>query len=194
MILVSGAIGLVLCLMLDPALSGRWRYPPTRVGPRTGGALAAVAVRGGGLLAVIATTIYGALTRDGPSDQIAVVSLGTLALAAFLCLAVSGFFGYGSAGRRDWVALIPLGAALVVREIFTLHSVQEIEIQFAQGPVGRHAIVYPLLQLFFAPLVRDPHRFTMHMNGVMGAAATLSLYLASSYRFTDPAEAAIDSA
>jgi len=58
-----------------------------------------------------------------------------------------------------------------------LHSVEQIDIEFAQGPVGRHSIVYPLLQLFFAPLVSDPHAFTMHLNGVFGSLAVLSAYL-----------------
>jgi len=78
--------------------------------------------------------------------------------------------------RSNWVGLVPFLIALVVREIFTLHSVQEIEIQFAQGPVGRHSVVYPLLQMLFTPMVRDPHRFVMHMNGVLGAVACLAMY------------------
>ncbi|MEO8601924.1 MAG: hypothetical protein ABI629_05055, partial [bacterium] len=110
------------------------------------------------------------------SDAEWLVRCGSFLLAAVLWLTLSGRFGYAGAEARDWVALLPFAVALAVREGFTLHSVQEIEIQFAQGPVGRHSVVYPLLQLFFAPLVRDPHAFTMHLNGVLGAVACLGMY------------------
>jgi hypothetical protein len=134
----------------------------------------AAAIRLGGLIAVGLISVWGAVAR---SDANVATSLGVLLVASFLWLVFSGFFSYGAARRSDWVGLVPFAVALVVREFFTLHSVQEIEIQFARGPVGRHSVVYPLLQMFFAPLVRDPHRFTMHMNGVLGAFACLSLYL-----------------
>jgi hypothetical protein len=64
-----------------------------------------------------------------------------------------------------------------VREIGTRHSLQEIVVYFARGPIGRHSVVYPLLQMFFAPLTGDLQRFVMHMNGVLGALACLPLYL-----------------
>lgn len=103
--------------------------------------------------------------------------VGVLSVAAVVWLTITGFFGYGDARRSDWVGLIPFVIALAIRELWALHSVQEIEVQFERGPIGRHSVVYPLLQMFFTPLVRDPHRFTMHMNGVLGALACLSLYL-----------------
>ncbi len=138
------------------------------------------AIRGAGLIAVVLISLYGAAARP---DWTLAILFGVLPLVAFLWLIISGFFGYGAARRSDWVGLVPFCVALGVREIFTLHSVQEIEIQFAQGPIGRHSVVYPLLQMFFLPLVRDPQWFTMHMNGVFGAVACLSLYLFVRHRF-----------
>lgn len=152
----------------SPIEAGALKPPRARAG---------AAIRSAGLVAVVVIAFYGDALRGDTSDVGLVVLFGVLSLASFLWLVVSGFFGYGGARRGDWVGLIPFLVALVVREIFTLHSVQEIEIQFAQGPVGRHSVVYPLLQLFFQPIVRDAHSFTMHMNGVLGAAASLSLYL-----------------
>lgn len=116
------------------------------------------------------------MVRPDLYDGLAPV-VGVAVLVSFLWLTLTGCFGYASAGREDWVGLVPFALALVVRECFTLHSVQEIEIQFAHGPVGRHSVVYPLLQMFFVPLVRDPHRFTMHMNAMLGAFACLAAYL-----------------
>lgn len=128
-----------------------------------------------GVAVIVLLSAYGALVRPdlygGPAPVV-----GVAVLISFLWLTLTGFFGYASADRGDWVGLVPFALALVVREGFALHSVQEIEIQFAQGPVGRHSVVYPLLQMFFVPLVRDPHRFTMHMNGVLGALACLAMY------------------
>jgi hypothetical protein len=121
---------------------------------------------------------YGALGNNTTGLVTLAIYLGVFALVAFLWLTLCGFFGYGSVNRGDWVGLMPFVVAVAVREFFTRHSVQEIEIQFAQGPVGRHSLVYPLLQMFFAPLVDDAQAFTMHMNGVLGGLACLGCAVA----------------
>ena len=136
-----------------------------------------VALRIGGVVAITGVIVFDALSRGGSVNENAVVSVGIFMLVAFLWLGASGLFGYGDADIDDWIGLVPFGIALLVREFLTLHSVEQIDIEFAQGPVGRHSIVYPLLQLFFAPLVSDPHAFTMHLNGVFGSLAVLSAYL-----------------
>ena len=136
-----------------------------------------VALRIGGVVAITGVIVFDALSRGGSVNENAVVSVGIFMLVAFLWLGASGLFGYGDADIDDWIGLVPFCIALLVREFLTLHSVEQIDIEFAQGPVGRHSIVYPLLQLFFAPLVSDPHAFTMHLNGVFGSLAVLSAYL-----------------
>src|SRR5690348_1166741 len=85
-----------------------------------------------------------------------------------------------SPGRRrdvDGLGLAAFGVALVVREVLTRHSLEEIEVQFAQGPVTRHSVVYPLFQLIYSPFVRDQQWVTMHVNGVLGSVAVLALYV-----------------
>ena len=171
------AAALAGCMAVSTALQRRRRL---RAAVRRRGTFrcnAVAALRVAGLLAVGLIVLRGAVARADPLGINLAISLGVLCLAGFLWLVLSGWFGYGSAGRGDWVGLVAFGVALIVREGLTVHSVQEIEIQFARGPVGRHSVVYPLLQLFFAPLVRDAQAFTMHMNGVLGALACLSLYL-----------------
>lgn len=91
-------------------------------------------------------------------------------------LARSGIFGYGTVWYSDWIALIPFAIALALRDLFTLHSVQEIHISFAQDAVDRHSVLYPSLQLLYGPWVGDPHRFTMRLNGLLGAVACLPMY------------------
>ncbi|MBI3785035.1 MAG: hypothetical protein HY270_16720 [Deltaproteobacteria bacterium] len=134
-------------------------------------------IRLSGTLLVTVIALYGAVERSGTQDGSLVVFLAILSLVVFLWLTLSGFFGYASSSRNDWPALIPFFVAWVVREVFTLHSIDQIDIQFEHGPLGRHSIVYPLLQMFFAPMVRDTQSFTMHMNGVLGALAILPTYL-----------------
>ena len=112
-----------------------------------------------------------------PALEAALASLGIWIVVGALWLGATGSFGYGSPQRSDWVALVPFLLALAVRELFTLHSVEEIELAFATGPTVKHSVVYALVQLIYAPLVDDAHAFTMRLNGVLGAFATLPLYL-----------------
>lgn len=140
-------------------------------------------VRAAGLLVVVIVSFYGAATRSAVPANVVATFLGVLPLAAFLWLTVTGFFGSGAVHRDDWVGVVPFLVALGLREIFTLHSIQEIEIQFSEKFIGRHSVVYPLFQMFYAPLVRDPQWFTMHVNGVLGAVASLSLYVFIRQRF-----------
>jgi hypothetical protein len=135
------------------------------------------ALRVVGLVLVVLVASHIEPPRNVPIEIEAIAIPGAMLIAAFLWLVISGFFGYGSARRSDWVALVPFLIALVIREVFTLHSVQEIEIYFATAPVDKHSVVHPLLQTFFFPIVLDPHRFTMHMNGVLGALACLPMYV-----------------
>lgn len=114
---------------------------------------------------------------DGQGPGPATLLLGSLPLVSFLWLVLAGFFGYGSARRSDWPAIPPFLLALLVREFLTLHSIAEIEIQFAVGHVTRHSVAYPLIQLYFGAIVTDLHAFVLHMNGIVGSLATLPLYL-----------------
>ena len=145
----------------------RWRRPK------------AVAVRAVGLAAIGLIACFANHDVAAPTGLISVTAarFGIALVVGFLWLVITGTFGYGTAQRRDWVGIIPFLVALVVREVFTLHSVEEITLQFAQGPVVKHSVVYALVQMFYIPLLRDDHWFTMHLNGVLGAAATLPLYL-----------------
>lgn len=144
------------------------------------------AIRFAGVLFIALTSLYGAAVDWDVRGACTTALFGVFPLVAFLWLCVSGYFTWGSARRSDWVALPPFVLALLLREGFTLHSLQEIVISFTHGvslagpsllPVGRHSIVYPLLQIFFVPLVDDAQAFVLHMNGVLGALATLPLYL-----------------
>jgi hypothetical protein len=137
----------------------------------------ASAIRAVGLYLVALVSIYGAAVRTEDIGTYATAVFGVLPLVGFLWLCASGYFTWGSACRGDWVALPPFLLALVLREAFTLHSLQEIVIYFEHGPLGRHSVVYPLVQMFFVPLASDPQAFVLHMNGVLGALATLGLYL-----------------
>ena len=104
--------------------------------------------------------------------------IGILALMTFLWLAVSGYFGYGSPSREDWPALVVFLLALGIREGYARHAIEEIEIHFFYGGfLNRHSVVYPLLEMFLQRLARDPYLFMMHVNGILGALATLPLYL-----------------
>jgi hypothetical protein len=108
-----------------------------------------------------------------------------LALISFLWLVVSGWSGWAFFDRDDRIALIPFMVALVLREGFAVHSIAEAEITFASGPTTVHSIVFPLLQLFFVPLVPDPQWFILHLNGLLGALATIPLYAFARLRTGD---------
>lgn len=138
---------------------------------------AAARVVGFAVVAGVVVRWWDAGVLAEPPDRPELVALGVLVVAGFLWLVISGFFGYGAAQRTDWVALVPFVIALVVREGIALHSVEELEIRFARRFYDKHSVVYPLLQLFYRPLVSDAHGFTMHVNGVLGALACLPLYL-----------------
>ncbi len=150
---------------------------------RTTAAVAVAALRVAGLVAVALVTLRGAAARADPWLANLTISFGVACLVGFLWLTATGFFGYGSARRSDWIGLVPFAVALVVREILTRHSLAGIEVQFATqievgaGPSGKHSVVYPLLQMFLVPIVQDPQWLTMHLNGVLGAFASLALYL-----------------
>jgi hypothetical protein len=140
------------------------------------------ALRAIGLAAIVVAAWFGAAGRPGPLPANLAISVGIVCLVGFLWLVLTGFFGYGSLCRSDWVGAFPFVVALAVRQLFTLHSLEGIEIQFAtrfevpSGPVGKHSVLYPLLQLFLAPM-RDAQSFTMALNGCLGALASLSMYL-----------------
>src|SRR5207248_10088352 len=104
--------------------------------------------------------------------------VGAWPLISFLWLVVTGYFGFGSLSRRDWPVLLPLALALTAREGLALHSMGEIEPQFVLLSVrNRHSAVQWLFSLFVGNLGRDPFTFLMHANGVLGALATVPLYL-----------------
>ncbi len=132
------------------------------------------------VLGVVAVFVVARRATDPlaiPPHEAMFASLGIGIVVGALWLCATGSFGYGSPHRSDWVAVVPFLIALAVRELFTLHSVEEIELAFATGPTVKHSVVYALVQLFYAPLVDDAHAFTMHLNGGLGAFATLPLYL-----------------
>jgi len=110
--------------------------------------------------------------------RVAPVLVGALPLCVFLWLVVTGYFGFASPEPADWVAIVPFATALVVREALTLHSIEEIEIHFFSGHVpNKHSFVQPLLEMFIVRFARDPQSFAMHVNGILGAVASLPLYL-----------------
>ena len=168
------ALGALLIGLL--LLAGRrWRAAGTPVGRVTTSDL----IRLLGLVGIVALLPYQSTSNFG--DWLGanhLVLIGILPLVAFLWLAVSGYFGYGSPRREDWPALIVFLLALGIREGYARHAIEEIEIHFFYGVFpNRHSVVYPLLQMFLQPLARDPYLFMMHVNGVLGALATLPLYM-----------------
>lgn len=103
---------------------------------------------------------------------------GILPLMAFLWLALTGAFGYGSPRRQDWPALFVFLLALAIREGYARHAIQELEIYFYYGAFpSRHSVVRMLFQMFLQSLAADQYRFMMHVNGVLGSLATLPLFL-----------------
>lgn len=113
----------------------------------------------------------------------AATAVGLLLLGAFLWLFATGYFGFASLtfGREslgDLVALVPLLLAVVARQGLTLHSIEEIGIQFYGGTLpGRHSLVYPMFQILTAQFSQDPQAFTLVFNGLLGSFATVPLYL-----------------
>jgi hypothetical protein len=175
-LLPSSAIVAALAVMLAGVLL------PLRRRWRAAGVAPADVAQLLGLLVVVALLPYeSGASVSGLDDWLQanlVILLGVLPLVGFLWLVLSGFFGYGSVRRGDWVALPVFLLSLAVREGFARHAIQEIEIYFAYGPFpNRHSFVHPLFQWFVQSLAADPYRFVMHVNGVLGAVATLPLFL-----------------
>jgi hypothetical protein len=129
-----------------------------------------------------------AVAWPGGADHTLLVAV-FIGLISFLWLVLSGWSGWGFLDREGWLIAIPLAVALVVREGLTIHSTADAIINFTSGPINRHSVVYPLLQLFFVPLVRDPQSFTLHMNGLLGALATAPLFSFVRWRTGDKAAA-----
>ncbi len=108
----------------------------------------------------------------------ALVLVGVLPTVTFLWLAATGSFGYGSPRRQDWPALLPFAIALGVREGYARHGIAELELHVFTGAFpDRHSLVHPFLQMFLQQFASDPYPFIFHVNGVLGALATLPLYL-----------------
>jgi hypothetical protein len=134
-------------------------------------------LRCAGLLAIVIVAAWTVTMRTEPAVIRAFTWTGIVGVASLLWLSATGFFGFATLRRSDWVALIPFVIALIVRERFTLHSIQELEIFFVLVPLDKHSFVYPMFQMLFLPFVRDAHWWMMHLNGIIGACATLPLYL-----------------
>jgi hypothetical protein len=97
-------------------------------------------------------------------------------LHGFLFLTVSGLFTFGAPLAGDAVALAPFAVALLIREVFTLHSIDNTHIQFAHGLASPHSMLSPYLEAFLRPITADVQTAVFHFNGILGAAATLPLY------------------
>ncbi len=131
-----------------------------------------------GLVAIVVLLPYESAPAGNWLYADSVILLGVLPLMVFLWLAVSGFFGYGSPERSDWVALVPCLVGLIACEAFTLHSIEEIELHFYTGYLpDKNSILHPLFQMFMGRFAKDPYAFMMHLNGIMEAVAVLPLFL-----------------
>jgi len=161
-------------------LAGRSRGRAAERMPAAAGLLA-TAVRAAGLAAILAYSVR----CDAEGSIVWGVSAGIAVVSGFLWLVVSGAFGFGDVRRGDWLGLVVFAVALAVRELLTLHSVQEIEIQFARQAIVKHSVVYALAQLFYAPLVRDFHGSVMFVNSVLGAVACAAAYQFVRQRLSD---------
>ncbi len=130
-------------------------------------------VRVAGLLVVGLAVVCG-----GYAETFALwwVRAAMFLLVAFGWLVATGFFETKTRLREHWPGLVLFLIALLLREGLARHSVEGVEIGFVTDPVGRHSVVYPLLQAFFVPWVPDAHAFTMHMNGTLGAFGCWSAY------------------
>lgn len=136
-------------------------------------------IRWAGLAAIVALLPYeGSPLESGWLGANAAVLVGVFPLVVFLWLAATGVFGYGSPRRADWPSLLIFLLAFVIREGIARHANGENEMYFYYGGFRhRHSVVHPLLQMFLQPLARDPYAWMMHVNGTLGALATLPLYL-----------------
>ncbi len=133
-------------------------------------------VRAAGIVA-LAFVVGHSVPPLGAPDNLTLMRWGVLAVGCLYWLAATGAFGFAGVGRSDWVGLVPVAVGLLLREGVALHSVQEIEIRFVSLAIDKHSFVYPFLQLVYLPIAPDPHRLTMHLNGVLGAFACGFAYL-----------------
>ena len=164
-------LGVILVWVLLP-LGQRW-YSTGRITPSD-------LIRRLGLVSIVALLPFESVP-PGLKDWLDLdwlVLMGILPLMAFLWLALCGVFGYGSPRREDWPALLVFLLALGIREGYARHAIEELEIYFYYGAFpNRHSAVHQLFQMFMQPLASDPYWFMMHVNGVLGALATLPLFL-----------------
>jgi hypothetical protein len=134
-----------------------------------------------GLLAIVALLPYRSPTLPALLgdwlDANTVVLIGVLPLFTVLWLTISGYFGYGSARRDDWPALVVFVFALALRLGFARHGVEGNVLHFGRGGFDSHSVVYAFYLLFLHPLARDPFKLQMRANAVLGALAVLPLYL-----------------
>ncbi len=104
--------------------------------------------------------------------------LAAVALTAFVLSVAFGAFGYASANRSDWPALVMFGIALVARELLAPHSLSETSVHLPYGASSdSHGILYFLFGKCFVETFDDGYAAAMHANALMGAAAVLPLYL-----------------
>jgi hypothetical protein len=155
----------------------RWHAAGMPLGPKA----ASGRIRLLGLLAIVALSPYRSPTLPAQLgdwlDANTVVLIGVLPLFAVLWLAISGYFGYGSARREDWPALVVFVVALALRLGFARHGVEGNVLHFGRGGFDSHSIVYAFYLLFLHPLARDPFKLQIRTNAVLGALAVLPLYL-----------------
>lgn len=134
-----------------------------------------------GLLAIVVLLPYRyptpPLQLGAWLDANTVVAIGVLPLLTILWLAISGYFGYGSARREDWPALVVFVFALLLRLGFARHGVEGDVLHFGRFGSDSHSIVYALYLSFLHPLARDPFELQIRTNAVLGALAVLPLYL-----------------
>lgn len=134
-----------------------------------------------GLLAIVVLLPYGVpWSGSGSEGSVAnaAVLTGVFSIVAFLWLCATGTFGWASPRRSDWPAIPAFLLAIVMREGIARHAIGDNELYFFYGVFRhRHSVVHPLLGMFLQPLARDPYAWMMHVNGVLGALATLPLFL-----------------
>jgi hypothetical protein len=172
------AVLVALSAMLLWVFQPFWRRWRTSGRPPVAGVVQLIGLT---LIAAWLPEVSAEASEVGAGDRATInplVLIGVLPLIVFLWLVLSGVFGYGSVRREDWPALLPFLVALGIREGYARHGIEELEIYFYYGAVpNRHSVIHPLYQMFVQSLADDPYWFMMHVNGVLGALATLPLFL-----------------